>query len=124
MTNQPLVRPFVARDWAGTMEWFRDDALDAALCPLDQEWLDAVLSDLGAVQLVVEAEGAPVGLVGITWDPSGDAHVITDIAVTPHARRRGLGRTVLAAVSAWPRQPPARGWVAFVDPSNLGARIL
>lgn len=122
MIGQPLVRPFVAPDWAWTVEWFRDDAINAALGPLDQEWLDAVLSDEGTVQLVVETEGTPVGLVGIAWDPNGDAHVITDIAVTPRTRRRGLGKTVLAAATAWPQHPRARGWVAFVDPSNRGAR--
>lgn len=116
------VRPLVRADWPWVQAWFTDATLDRELGPLDEEWLEHVLADQEGVELVVtDGAGAAVALVGVAWDPDGEAHGITDLAVDPGRRRAGLGGHALAVVLAWPGHPPAAGWVAFVDPDNAPA---
>lgn len=116
------VRRVMRADWGWIAAWFGDEELDRRLGPLDEEWLDHVLSVSDGVQLVITAaDGAPVGLVGCAWDPAGGAHAITDLAVCPWRRRSGLGRRVLASVLTWEGHPPTQQWIAFVDPDNRPA---
>ena len=117
-----FTRCFTIADWSWTRQWFRDETLNAALGPVEAEWLHAVLTDTHGVQLVVEEDERPVGLVGIVWAPAGDRHVVTDIAIAPPLRGTGLGRAVLSAATTWQGHPPSRGWAAFVEPVNLTAR--
>ncbi|OBC12092.1 acetyltransferase [Mycobacterium sp. 852013-50091_SCH5140682] len=111
------------RDWQWVEQWFRDVELDQRLGPLDEEWLEHVLSDREGVQLVVESvSGTPVALVGCAWDPAGFEHGITDLAVCPWTRRTGIGQRALKSVLEWHGHPPATRWVAFVDPDNHAAQ--
>ncbi len=115
-------RRMVRADWQWITAWFGDDELNRRLGPLDEEWLDHVLAEPAGVQLVVtDDRGAPVGLAGCAWDPAGGAHAITDLAVCPRRRRSGLGSDVVSSVLTWGHHPPARRWVAFVDPDNRAA---
>lgn len=116
------VRRIARADWEWISAWFDDAELDRWLGPMDQEWLEHVLSDREGVQLVVESgEGVPVALMGCAWDPSGTRHGVTDIAVNPRLRRSGIGRQSLAAAITWDAHPPTDGWMAFVDPDNDAA---
>ena len=51
------------------------------------------------------------------------AHVVTDIAVNPHFRRKGIGGQVLAEVVRWPGHPNAKEWTAFVAKDNTPAAL-
>ncbi len=87
--------------------------------PIDEEWLEHVLSDHDGVQLVLEDhKGRPAALVGCVWDQSGDEHAITDLAVDPQLRRSGIGREAVAATVAWAGHPVAKRWIAFVEVDN------
>lgn len=88
---------------------------------MDLDWFDHVLDDSAGVHLVVEADLRPVALAGCAWDPDGIGHALTDLAVDPSRRGSSIGRRALSAVLAWAGHPPARGWVAFVDPDNKAA---
>jgi GNAT superfamily N-acetyltransferase len=116
-----FVRRFVAADWPWVQRWFDDPILNRALGPLDEDWVRHVTSDPEHVQLVLETEERPIALVGVAWDPDGRSHVITDFAVDPKERRTGLGRRALEASTTGYDHPPARGWIAFVDPDNAKA---
>ena len=133
-------------DWEWVSRWFTDDTLARELGPLDEQWLEHVLSDSTGVELVIEAvhpatgRPAPIALVGVVWGhlagdtetPDADgspshggadaSHAITDLAIDPARRGFGLGRIALAATMSWPGHPPAQSWVAFVDPGNDPAR--
>jgi GNAT superfamily N-acetyltransferase len=115
------VRPYERRDEAWVRAWFRDPELDRWLGPVDDDWCAHVEAETQGVQLVVELQGRPVALVGVEWDPRGDRHAVTDVAVDPSRRRTGTGRTALDAALTWPGHPAATGWVAFVDPENTAA---
>ncbi len=117
-----LVRRMVRNDWSWVQAWFEDPVLDRELGPLDEEWLEHVLTDDGGVQLVVEApSGEPFALVGCVWDADGLEHGITDIAVDPMRRGQGLGRDAVDAVLRWHGHPATARWIAFVDPENTPA---
>lgn len=117
--NRLRVRPMARSDWRWISDWFRDPELDRRLGPIDDEWLEHVLSDHDGVQLVVaDHQGQPAALVGCVWDRSGDEHAITDLAVHPRRRRSGLGRQAVTATIAWAGHPPARRWIAFVEVDN------
>lgn len=115
------VRTMTRDDWSWVAEWFQDDVLDRELGPLDEDWLEHVLTDESGVQLVVTDRTRPAALIGCAWDPHNVEHAITDIAVDPLRRGAGLGRRALDAVIAWPLHPPARRWIAFVDRDNAAA---
>lgn len=121
MTADLSLRRFTTEDWLWVQDWFKDDALDAALGPLDEEWLYAATNCTDGSQLVASDDDGPVGLIGVVWDPEGRRHVLTDIAVSPARRRSGLGRKILATATRWTEHPPARGWAAFVDADNHAA---
>lgn len=123
MTARSLtVRRLTTADWAWITTWFTDPALDRELGPVDEAWLELVTSETEGVQLAIEADGTPTGLVGVTWDPQGKRHAITDFAVNPALRRTGLGSQILTAVTSWEHHPRTVGWVAFVDPNNVPAQ--
>ncbi|MFF3063426.1 GNAT family N-acetyltransferase [Oerskovia sp. NPDC057915] len=116
------VRAFVAGDYPWLQVWYQDPVLDEELGPLDDEWLEAVLTEEDGEQLVVLADGSPFAVVGLVW-ASGEhrAHVITDVAVDPARRGQGLGRAALGEVVAHVERAATDGWVAFVDQENLAA---
>ncbi|MFN6544400.1 GNAT family N-acetyltransferase [Mycolicibacterium nivoides] len=120
--NRFHVRPMVRSDWHWICGWFRDPELDRRLGPIDEEWLEHVLSEHDGVQLVLEDhKGRPAALVGCVWDPTGDEHAITDLAVAPQLRRSGIGREAVAATVAWAGHPAAKRWIAFVEVDNPSA---
>ncbi|MEU9806167.1 GNAT family N-acetyltransferase [Mycobacterium sp. NPDC050853] len=114
-----LVRRFCRDDWDWVQEWFRDPVLDQELGPLDDEWLEHVLTDPGSAELVVIRESEPVALVGCVWGPI--EHTVSDIAVPRSLRRSGVGSLALRAVLTWRGHPPVSRWVAYVHPSNPAA---
>ncbi len=115
------VRPMVRSDWRWISDWFRDAELDRRLGPVDEEWLEHVLSDRDGVQLVLEDDERPVALVGCVWDRSGVEHGITDLAVNPQLRHSGIGREAVTSTLAWAQHPAAKRWIVFVDADNAAA---
>ncbi|WP_424935664.1 MULTISPECIES: GNAT family N-acetyltransferase [Bacteria] len=108
-------------DGGWIQDWYADPVLDRELGPLDEEWLEAVLAEHDGVQLVLEEDGEPAGLVGVVWGHDDLPHAITDIAVDPARRGEGLGRRVVQAVQRWKDVPDDRAREAYVDPDNLAA---
>lgn len=118
----PSIRQFTRDDWHWVQQWFEDETLNNELGPLDEEWLEYVLAEETGVQLVYcEADGSPAALIGCAWDSTGTEHGITDLAVNPSRRTRGVGRRAVDATLAWTGHPASERWVAFVDPENAPA---
>lgn len=117
------LRPFKRADWAWLQVWFQDEITNQELGPLDEEWLEHVLSDRRGVQLVAETQGQPVAIIGVTWGIENDPpHAITDLAVHPDKRRRGFGLQSVQAVIGWPGHPMTNKWIAFVELRNKPAQ--
>lgn len=116
------LRKITREDWPWIQGWFKDEVLNSELGPLDEEWLNHVLHADDGAQLVGEENGEPVALIGCVWSPEIDGlHGITDIAVSPHSRRSGLGRRAIQEFVRWTGHPAAEGWMAFVDKDNKPA---
>lgn len=89
--------------------------------PWSEKALELLLND-AAVAYVCEADGRAVAYVGMML--AFDEGQITNVAVHPDYRRRGLGRELMAAVAADAR---ARGFVQIaleVRVSNRAAILL
>lgn len=113
------LRPVQKKDWAWISDWFRDPWLNKELGPIDREWLDHVLTETSGVELVAEIDRQPVGLIGITWGTSEHPfHAVTDLAIAPPLRKRGLGGRVLKAAMQWPGHPKKNQWVTFTAKDN------
>lgn len=120
------LREIGENDWSWLINWFRDPWLNRELGPLDQAWLQHVINNSDGVELVAEISEQPIGMIGIAWaDNTHPFHGITDLAISPKLRRRGLGRRVLKQAMKWPGHPPTKGWIAFVNKENTpSARLL
>lgn len=117
--NQITLRRVFRTDWAWISAWFEDEWLNRELGPMDEEWLEHVLSDKDGVELVAQDSARPVGLVGIKWATlKNPCHGVTDLAINPSMRRQGLGRAVLSAAMNWHGHPNTDKWVAYVDSNN------
>lgn len=118
------LRRLQREDWGWVQDWFTDERLNAELGPLDAEWLEYVLADRGGVELVASDPAAlelPLALVGVVWATADHPHTISDLAVSPALRGRGLGRRAITAVLAWEGHPPGDDWVAYVASDNPAA---
>ncbi len=65
---------------------------------------------LGALVTAVEAGGGPLGCAALLLEPDSRTAVLTAVAVTPAARRRGAGRWLVAALCR-----PYQGWRVLLE---------
>lgn len=115
------VRSFVATDFEDYRRWYEDTELNEQLGPMDDAWLDYVLSDSEGAECVCLDGERMVAVVGLAIDPEQGAWVITDIAVDPTLRRQGLGRRAVEAVMAQPQFSSPSTWLAYVMSDNPAA---
>lgn len=129
MTAAPALRlrPATRADAGALLAW-RNDPLAVAMSlsgqpVLPQEhiaWLERALTDTARQILIIEADGAPLGMV--RFDLQGDAALVS-IALSPDARGRGLARPALAqAIAALTL--PARRLLAQIRPGNAASLAL
>lgn len=117
--NDVQLRTVRRDDWEWLQKWFQDEWLNNELGPIDEAWLEHVLRENDGVELVAEERGKPVAIIGILWSTKNNPfHVVSDIAVDPKLRRKGIGRRVLVNVMTWPGHPSASEWIAFVSKEN------
>ncbi len=115
---------FAPEHFAEYQSWFDDPDLNRALGPqVDQEWLDCVMSETDGCQYAVCEAGEVVACVGIKFpDPEHPTYTITDIAVKPQRKGRGIGAQVLAELMRLHPCKSRQSWVAFVDEHNPKAK--
>ena len=101
------------------------------LCELEKvcfsrPWSASALAETmngeGAAFYTAREDGIPVGYVGSF--PAGNEREITNIAVSPDHRRRGIGRALLTALIAGMKQRGEERLLLEVRASNLPARTL
>lgn len=103
--------------------WFQDSLLLAALGPVvDQEWLEFVLQDKTGIQFVVHSKNEMVAVVGLAKPTDAMPFwVITDLAVNPMMRRRGIAAGILNEL---PEIVESQQLMAYVMTSNTNAQQL
>ncbi|MBE3598704.1 MAG: ribosomal protein S18-alanine N-acetyltransferase [Limnochordaceae bacterium] len=85
-------------------------------------FLSELLENERAHYLVARADGRAVGYVGI-WLVADEGH-ITNVAVHPEYRSRGVGRKLMEAITELARRKGARRLTLEVRKSNLRAQRL
>lgn len=122
--NAPLtLHPFQKSNYTEYKSWYKDPQLQKALGPLDEEWLNHILHSDEGRELAVFSGTELVAVVGITSaHEDWDYRVITNIAVKPALRYRGLGRRVLALLFRKIALETGEYWVAYVEFDNPSAQ--
>ena len=96
------------------------------LCFPEEPWSETALGMLcrpGALGVVaVDEDGAPLAYAGMTY--AADEGSVTNVAVHPDHRRRGLGRTVVAGLLDAARERKLSFVYLEVRPSNAPALAL
>lgn len=100
--------------------WFEDAELNKHLGPIDEEWLTYVHQEEDGQQYAVFQDGIMVGVVGVKHPSTEDEHLyITDIAVCPDLRGRGIGSEMLSDLTKVYPDISRGYWVAFVSATNI-----
>lgn len=117
-------RRFQEKDFQEYASWFADPELDRWLGPMDQEWLEAVLSEKeseGTTWAVFRDE-AFVAVAETVFDSEGRRAATTALATQPGLRRQGIGAAVLEELLDQYRRKGVCKHVAFVHEDNRTAR--
>lgn len=78
-----------------------------------------------SITLMIADENGMLGYIYASYEPGAVEAQIDNLAVTPHARRRGIGRKLLHAALAWAIEKRAAPQVALVvRDGNVNARAL
>ena len=102
--------------------WFTDAELNKQLGPLDENWLDYILTDTTGDQFCFTHFDDLIAVAGIYFSTQDHPYnVVTDIAVRPDLRRRGLGCLILKLLPSMVREGGAQDWRANINPNNTAA---
>ena len=115
---------FTAADFPEYRSWYEDPELNKHLGPpIDQEWLDYVMAWSDGCEYSVFDVGELVAVVGI-WFPTAEhpTYTISDLAVKPQLRGRGIGSQVLADLMTLHKLSSGQSWAAYVHVSNPRAK--
>lgn len=115
-STEPIdVRPFAAADAVAVEPWL--DAPGLMRPPGSRRrWAERLASDPRVRGFVAERAGVPMGF--LRYDPGPDGVAELTIAVAPKARRRGIGRALLAAALQLARAGGLRALDAAIDLQN------
>lgn len=101
--------------------WFVDPELNRHLGPMDQDWLDAVLSEPESegVTWAVFRDAEMVAVVEIFFDPRDPLSAfITALATKPNLRRHGIGIAVLQMILSYYKHKGILKHVAYISIDN------
>ncbi len=101
------------------LSWYKDPELNRWLGPMDEEWLDAVMNEEDGIQYAIFDNDEFVAVLGITYGSEQQPFtVITDIAINPAQRRKGIGSRILAELNRQMPDIKLDNWVVYIDPKN------
>jgi ribosomal protein S18 acetylase RimI-like enzyme len=127
MTIKLELKHFQREHYAEYASWFVDPELNRHLGPMDQTWLDAVLSrpESAGVTWAVFRGTELVAVAETVFDPEGFLPAgITAIATKPGLRRQGIGTIMLQQILSLHKSKGIVEHVAYVSPHNPDGRRL
>lgn len=120
-----VFRRFQQEDYPEYAAWFIDPELNRRLGPMDQEWLDAVLTEpeSAGITWAVLRDAELVAVVETVFDhqnhkPAG----ITAMAAKPSLRRQGIGTAVLRQILSQHQSRGIAEHVAYIAIDNLAGQ--
>jgi RimJ/RimL family protein N-acetyltransferase len=105
--------------------WFVDPELNRYLGPMDQDWLDAVLSqpESAGVTWAVFRDRELVAVIETVFDPENRLPAaITAIATKPSLRLQGIGTTVLGLILSLHNKQGIFEHVAYISINNTAGK--
>ena len=105
--------------------WFMDPELDRLLGPMDQAWLEAVLSEppSSGITWAVLREAELVAVIETVFDPRNiSSCAIPALAVKPVLRRQGIGTAVLQHLMSMYKNQGISEYIAFISVDNIAGR--
>lgn len=123
---------FKKEDFPEYLSWYQDPELNRRLGPMeeDDEWLQHTLEEQndpnnhgGCTYSIFQNEKL-VSVLGIVYpDQEGPNYGITNIAVKPQLRSKGIGNLVLKKLIQLHPLKEGQVWKAYVDESNPKAKL-
>lgn len=115
---------FATQHFKAYANWFKlDPAMVKYLGEVDEAWLAYILATPGQVEYAVFGDQIMVGEVGLALPtPSNKAYVITNMAIHPAYRGKGIGSCLLNQLLALYEGQEKADWLCFIDPDNLLAQ--
>ena len=113
-------KKFTREDYKEYSNWFQDPDLKKSLGGIDEEWLNFILEDEQGIEYAVFLDNELICVIGITLpSQNNDYLVISNLAVHPDHRRKGIGSEVLGNLLF--KLKPKENWVSFVASENQKA---
>jgi ribosomal protein S18 acetylase RimI-like enzyme len=118
-----VIAQFTKKDFPIYKDWFEDTELNTRLGPMDDDWLEYVMNQVDGCQYSVFDENKLVAVIGIILpDEKHPAYYITDFAIRPDLRGKGVGSEVLRSFLKQFPLKPGQTWKTFVDTRNPRAK--
>ena len=100
--------------------WFEDGIMKKYLGHVDQEWLGHILNDQSGQEFAAIQNGKLVGVIGITLPSEVHPYyVITNLAVIPWMKRRGIGRQIMDWLVNSITLKENEYWATYVNIDNI-----
>ena len=114
---------FKAQDFPEYKSWYQDEELNRQLGPMDEEWLNAVLTEKDGIQYSIFHNENLVAVVGIKYPMKNyPFYCITDIAVHPQQKRKGIASHIIQQLIQLHPLKKGETWRAYVTPDNKSAQ--
>ena len=117
--------PFRREFYDEYASWFSDPELNRHLGPMDNDWLEAVLSESGTVGITwaVFRDAELVGVVEVKYPPANQLPVaILAVAVKPALRGHGIGSEIVRELLSRDHTKGLLEHVGYVSPENPRAQ--
>ena len=115
------LRRFQREHYPEYASWFSDHELNRVLGPMDNDWLDSVLSEPESqgVTWAVFRGAEMVGVVETVFDTSNNLPTgITAVATKPALRRQGIGAAILEMVLSLHKSKGIVDHVVYIHVDN------
>ena len=125
MTINFKLKLFQREHYAEYASWFTDPELNRHLGPMDEDWLEAVLSQpkSAGVTWAIFSGIELIAVVETVFDPERRLTAgITAIAVKPNLRRQGIGAMVLQQILSIHKSKGIVEHVTYASIHNSGGR--
>jgi ribosomal protein S18 acetylase RimI-like enzyme len=120
-----VTRRFQETDFPNYESWFVDPELNRQLGPTDREWLTCVLTDSEGAEYSFLINQELIAVAGVHYPTAEhNYYYITDIAVRPQLRGRGIGERIVRELQVQTELQLVKNWRAGVAINNIAAAKL
>ncbi|MBX2816912.1 MAG: GNAT family N-acetyltransferase [Saprospiraceae bacterium] len=117
------LRRFLEKDFVEYQHWFKDETMNKALGPMDDDWLRYVMEDENGIQIAIHSQETLISVIGIVPpEKEGGPFVISGFAVNPVVQNLGYGTASLHLLLKEFALQHVSQWICYVASENDVAR--